>query len=625
MRFYGFAVLALLLLFSSLAAQPKDTNSAAKSAATEKAARDLEAERILNERRANAEALLINLVQDARHFTDDTVRARAQARIADMLWESDRQRSRSIFRSAWDAAETADEKNRQRIEEDIRQQQARNPRGGYGVSPPASLRREVLALAARRDSALGEEFLSKYEEQKAGETAAEKSRNSTRDEARGQRFTIAAELVNGGEIERALQLADPGLSSIDIQSIPFLVRLREKNADAADRRYAAMLANAPNNPQSDANTVSLLASYIFTRQAFVVFRANGSSTSVGGATATPVNVSPDLSAAFFRTATAILLRPLADQSSGASDAQYLAVKRMMPVFEQYAPPEFTAALKAQFEGLSAVASPNARNRDDQFMRKGILPDKPVPDREQSLMDQRDRATTPAERDRINFDLAIQMVDKDDRHARDYVDKIDDVEVRDSTRAYVDASIAWKLINKKDVDRALELVRTGELTHFQKAWLLAGTARIAGGRDREMIIRLVDDAATEARLIQTSDPDRPRAFFAIANLVFNFNRPGIWEVMNDAIKAANSAEQFTGEDGKIVFRLNIKGFSSGHQHGFSDFDIAGIFTKLANENYEKAVELARAFQNQAPRANAVIAIARTVMEEKKRQDLSVVPK
>ena len=96
-------------------------------------------------------------------------------------------------------------------------------------------------------------------------------------------------------------------------------------------------------------------------------------------------------------------------------------------------------------------------------------------------------------------------------------------------------------------------------------------------------------------------------------------------MNDAIKAANSAEQFTGEDGKIVFRLNIKGFNSGHQHGFSDFDIAGIFTRLANENYEKAVELARAFQNQAPRANAVIAIARTVMEEKKRQDLSVVPK
>ena len=288
MRSYLFAVLSLLLVFSSLAAQPKDANSAPKSAAAiEKTARDLEAERILKERRANAEALLINLATDARHFIDDTVRARAQARIADLLWESDRQRSRSIFRSAWDVAEIADEKNRRLIQDEIRKQQARNPQGGYSVSPPPSLRREVLGLAVKRDGALGEEFLSKYEEQKASETAEERSRSSASDQARGQRFNIATELVGSGEIERALQLADPGLGAIDLQSVPFLVRLREKNADAADRRYAAMVANAPSNPQSDANTVSLLASYIFTPQAFVVFRANGSSTSVGGATSAP--------------------------------------------------------------------------------------------------------------------------------------------------------------------------------------------------------------------------------------------------------------------------------------------------------------------------------------------------
>ncbi|HSQ23139.1 MAG TPA: hypothetical protein VLN44_01950 [Pyrinomonadaceae bacterium] len=218
---------------------------------------------------------------------------------------------------------------------------------------------------------------------------------------------------------------------------------------------------------------------------------------------------------------------------------------------------------------------------------------------------------------MNVQLALLMVDKDDLRARDYVEKIDDMELRDNTRAYIDASIAWKLISKKDVDRALELVRTGELTHFQKAWLLARTASPVGDRDREKLMSLVDYAATEARRIETSDPDRPRAFLAIANAVFNLNRPSIWEVMNDAIKAANSADKFTGEDGEIAFHLNAKGINSSHQHRFSDFDVAGIFTKLANEDYEKAVELARGFQNQAPRANAVIAIARFVLEEKKK--------
>jgi hypothetical protein len=610
-------VLTLLLTISTSAlAQSKDPNKPAANAAREKSAEEIETERLLKERRANAQSLLIDLAADAQHFTDDTLSARAQARIADLLWESDRQRSRSMFRSAWDAAETADEKNRQRIQEDIRQQQARNPRGGYSVSPPPSLRREVLGLVARRDAALGEEFLSKYGEQKASETAEERSRRPANDEARGQRFSMATELVNSGEIERALQFAEPGLGSIDIQSVPFLVRLREKNADVADRRYAAMLANAPNNPQSDANTVALLASYIFTPQAFVVFRADGSSAGMGRPSP-PVNVSAELRAAFFRIAGTILSRPLGDQSQGTSDAQYLAIKRMMPLFEQYAPPESTAALKAQLEGLSAVASQNARNRDDQFMRQGILPDKPAPDREQSLVEQRERARTSAERDQINLQLAVQMVDKDERLARDYVDKIDDMELRASARAYIDASIAWKLTEKRDADRALEFARSGDLTHFQKAWLLAGAARMLGDRDREKLNRLVDEAATEARRMETSDPDRPRAFFAIANVVFNFNRPGIWEVMTEAIKASNSADKFTGEDGVIAFRLNSNGMNTGHRHSFSDFDVAGIFTKLSNEDYEKAVELARGFQTAAPRANAVIAIARTVLEEKKK--------
>ena len=68
-------------------------------------------------------------------------------------------------------------------------------------------------------------------------------------------------------------------------------------------------------------------------------------------------------------------------------------------------------------------------------------------------------------------------------------------------------------------------------------------------------------------------------------------------MNDAIKAANSADKFTGEDGVIAFRLNGKGMITGHRHSFADFDVAGIFTKLTNEDYDKAVELARGFQNE----------------------------
>jgi hypothetical protein len=629
----AFAV--IFTVFGAAFGQPKDSNKTPSKAAREKTPQEVEAERLLKERRDNAQSLLVNLATDARHFTDDTVRARSLARIADMLWGNDPERSRSLFRSAWDAAEIADAKSRERMQEDIRQQKASN-RGGYSVVSPPNLRHEVLDLVARRDRALGEEFLNKYNEQQTRDTAEEQNRrnnSSATNEALQERLNLATQLVSEGDLERALQFADPVLGSANINSLDFLARLREKHAAVADQRYAAMLASAQTNPQSDANTISLLAAYIFTPRKFVIFIPNGGASMRGMGGGKGANVSGELRAAFFRTAAAILMHPLRDQSADAIDAQYLAVKRVMPLFEENAPAETVAALRIQFESFRAAASNNALKRGEQFGQFGLglessnsPPNRdgrspqpepgsgtPQVDREQSLIDQRDGVKTPAERDQINVQLALMMIDKDDLRARDYVEKIDEMELRDNTSAYVDASIAWKLISKKDVDRSLELVRTGELTHFQKVWLLTGTARQMGDRDRDKLMSLIDYAATEARVIETSNPDRPRAFLSIANVVFNLNRPSIWEVMNEAIKAANSADRFTGEDGEIAFRL--KGNLSGHQHRFSDFDVAGIFTKLANEDYEKAVELARGFRNEAPRANAVIAIARFVLEKK----------
>ncbi|HBB96492.1 MAG TPA: hypothetical protein DC054_13980 [Blastocatellia bacterium] len=616
-------LLGFTLIFAgsmTVAAQPKQSTPAPAKVSTNEAPVEAEAERLLRERRANAQSLLISLATDARNFTDATVRARSQARIADMLWEADRERSRTMFRSAWDAAEVADAESQQRVQEDIRQQQARTGRGGFAIASPPNLRREVLEFAARHDSKLGEDLLARYKDQKAREAADERNRRSNpfgTDDATAQRFGAAKQIVEAGDIKRALEFADPALGSVNMDSVDFLSQLREKDPAAADQRYAAMILNAPLNPQADANTVSLLSSYLFSPHQYAVFMANGSSTSRMGGGGAPANVSPELRAAFFRMAADILLRPLGDQSTAGPDGQYLGLKRMMPLFEQFAPAELTAALKAQLEGLAAVASDTARNRDNQATdRLNQVLERATVDREQTLLDQAERAKTATERDQINLQLAQMMVDKDDRRARDYVDKIDDMELRDAARAFIDASIAWKLVNKRDADRALELAKNGELSHFQKAWLLSQTAAFVGVKDRGRALPVIEDAAAEARRIETSDPDRPRAFFAIANVVMNLNRAAVWEITSDAIKASNSADKFTGEDGQIVFRLISKGTNSVHQHSFADFDVAGIFTKLAAEDYDKAVQLARGFQGEAPRANAVIAIARSVLDEKK---------
>src|ERR1043165_3552727 len=113
----------------------------------------------LKERRAKARSLLVALSTDARTFHDDTLRARSLARIADALWQIDPEQGRLLFRKAWDAAEVADTESDKKLQEEIGQQRSRTG-GGYAVSLPPNVRREVLKLAARHDRALSEELLA---------------------------------------------------------------------------------------------------------------------------------------------------------------------------------------------------------------------------------------------------------------------------------------------------------------------------------------------------------------------------------------------------------------------------------------------------------------------------------
>src|SRR2546428_13134616 len=146
--------------------EPKRTGPAKDAPSNSKPTEDPEAERIIRERRANAQSLLIALAADAGKFSAPALRARTQARIADFLWSLARERARAMFRTAWDAAVLADQKAWERVREDIRQQQAQTGNGAWVAATPPDLRREVLRLAAKHDRELGEELLKKFKKQK---------------------------------------------------------------------------------------------------------------------------------------------------------------------------------------------------------------------------------------------------------------------------------------------------------------------------------------------------------------------------------------------------------------------------------------------------------------------------
>jgi hypothetical protein len=585
-------------------AKPKTpiSNVAAKEAADSKA----DAERLDNERRAQARALLISLASDARSFRDQMLRARSLARIADVLWNADTEQGRTLFRKAWEAADIADRESHEHIV--------------LGQWPP-NLRVEVLKLTARHDRQLAEEFLQKL---KADEQ--EKKTDSTPNlwglpEALEQRLRLAQEMLGAGDIERALQFADPVLNSVTMSTLEFLTNLREKDPAAADQRYAAVLGSTAANMQADANTISLLSSYIFTPHLYVPFTDEGrSQASWMSNLSPPANVDPQLRLAFFQTAASVLLRPEQRPEQGAIPpgvvSKYMVVKRMMPLFEKYAPREIAVSMRGQFEALSAMVNEGVRQQKDDWLEKGIGPEKSAVEEEQPVQDQIEHAKTSGERDELYFKLALRAVDKDDMKARDYVAKIEESEFRKQAQAWVDACLAFGAIRKKKAKTALEMLRIGELTHIQRVYVLTQAAQLLAKTDRDQALSLLDEASAEVRRLDGTGPDRPRALLAIANALKLIEPARVWDAVYDSIKAANSTDGFTGEDGGLSMQVASKAVIITRMEQAVDFDIAGIFSQMAKDDYERAVELARGYQAEAPRAVATVAIARAVLETKK---------
>ena len=426
--FAAIACLCLALLVPNALAQTKKTKAAAEDADAEAA-----------EQRTVAISLVTSLADEARSFKDQTRRARVQARAADVLWDTDPERARELFRRAWDAAETVDaEAAKKRAEEMKRLESEGGPvviRGG------PDLRSEVLRLVAKRDRKLGEEFL------KALDDDAEKERNDVAADQRrkdpngrlgaSQRLQLARRLVEDGEVERAIQFATPALNGVNIDTIFFLSALREKNAQLADSAYTNLLALAARDPSSDANTASGLSSYLFTPFLYVTFEPSGGANQSRQRGPTPgPQVDATLRNNFLKVAYQILMQPLAapdqDRTTSGQTGKYLIIKRMLPLFEQYAA-DLAPGLRTQMTALASYVPPQMQQGENRSVSVGIQPESEEGDPLQRMQERLDRAKTSDERDAIYADYAVALSQDGNPRGKDLVDKIENTELRKTSR------------------------------------------------------------------------------------------------------------------------------------------------------------------------------------------------
>jgi hypothetical protein len=631
------ALCSALSPVQSFAQQPQAKPKPAKTTAKKPAA---EVDPMAEIQRTTAVSLVTTLADEARTFREPSLRSRVQARAADALWETDREKAVTLFRRAWDEAESADAEADRRVAEERKRQQ--RERGSFSISLPPSLRNEVLRLAAKRDRALGEEFLSKLDEarkREADSAATSNERPSAPEQdasgkpqrpdpmetppAVAQRLRLAAQLLES-DVDRAILFADPALGSVTPVGLEFLARLRQKNAPVADERYAVMVARAAANPASDANTASLLSSYLFSPTLFMTFSANAGSNAnswgrggPNGFTPPGASVAPQLRAAFFNAASAILLRPTPtpeqDFTSSGRAGWHMVITRLLPLFDQYAPDK-SAALRAKTASLSPDAPDWLRQGgQNNALTRGLVPEDPNRDHLGETLRRLDGAKSTEERDAVYVDAVFDAQRQKDPRVEEFLNKIEDADVRKQLRAYIDIEAARAAVGEKDVDALLRLARGGTLTSFQRVWALTEAARLVAKNEPGRAVELLDEAQTEAKeRIDAASKERVSALVAIATQLVEIDRARAWEVMLEVVKASNAAKEYTGEDGRLDTRFQSRNMTMRSSTSAQSFDLTDIFTKLAREDLQRAADLARTFEGESPRAFATLAVARTVL-------------
>ncbi|HLA10777.1 MAG TPA: hypothetical protein VJ023_09305 [Pyrinomonadaceae bacterium] len=612
--------LLLLVCFLGFSATGFAQESAEKKTppAKPKAVKAEEADALDAQRRLVAASLLTALADESRSFRDQALRARVGARAADAFWNTDEDKARALFRRAWDEAETADAEAARKYNEEIRRQ--RQDGGPFAMRRPRDLRSEVLRLVAKRDSKLGEEFLKKLaaaDEQAAKEAGDPRLDPSAAPIADAKRLQTARRLLEDGDVERAMQFASPALHSVNRDSVYFLSALREKNAAAADQGFLALLARTERNPAADANIVSGLSSYAFTPFLYVTFSKEGGASMSRERAETPApDLPPAVRASFFRVAAEILMRPLQapdqDLTTSGRIGKFMVIKRLLPLFEQYAA-DYAPVLKTQMTALSTDV-PDRLQRENRALTRGILPDDTSRTPLEVMQERLDRARTSEERDGIYADYALDLAGKRDPKAQELLDKIDNAELRKSVQAYIDFQAAQQAINNNEPGEAARIAKSGELTSSQRVWTYTRAARLLLKTDRARAAELLEEAMAEARRIGGNSADRPKCLVGVATVMMEIDRVRGWELVNEALKAANASEGFTGEDSSVVSTLRTRQMVVISNASAADFDLLGLFRSLAKDDLNRSIEIAKGFTAEAPRATATLAIARALLEK-----------
>ncbi|MBV8858687.1 MAG: hypothetical protein JOZ02_17270 [Acidobacteria bacterium] len=580
--------------------------------------------------RRKAVAVLLEVAAGAKALEDASQRASVLTLAASALWGADEQAARSTFARAWEAAVESDEAEFKKEQE-----------GGRDGDLPerfTGMREAVLAAAAQHDPRMADAWLGALAEwlarRRGEEAAAEEGGGGadigpadefTRD---GQRLSLASTLADEGSYAEAARVAAPTIQGgVSGALVEFLLRLRMGAPEEADRLYLQLLASARARPDSTANDVLILSSYVLTPRLLAAVNADGSVGFRPIADAPAAQTSARTREVFFDSAAAILLRASPDsQAAGDTSALYFAIGRLLPYFEREGP-RHAAALQAKLSSLAAQLGLERRaGLDSKMGTRDLSPQNPA-DPLRRLLEQADGAGDPKLRDEARLKVVVEAARKSLwERARRAAEEIADPETQHAARAAIDAfqvATARTAFNgdEGDLEKMEALARGADVPPALRAYGFVLAADLAARRGaHESAAALLEEAFAQAAQTERGTFARDAAALLTASAAARLDSPRAWDALAAAVAALNEDEKFDGAP--IQFGLETRtefgpGVADALDYALGQFDLEELFDAAAQKNFDRATAEARNLKSPAARAQALIWAARAELVKAER--------
>ena len=546
---------------------------------------------------AKALALIDEAAADGRTLKLAANRALISARAADLMWNQDEDRARSLFREAF---ASASEKSG-----DATTVSPYGHHGGYDAS--AELKQQILQMIARRDPQLAIELLpDDADSMRHARTMREMGGDPSHME-----LTLAL-AVAAKNPQKAVEIAERSLTKgVSYRVSELLTRLSAKDPEAAAKLASAVAKKLTSGDFKDDQTRGMATTLLTLATADQPPISIASPASSGA----KAKRTPLLSEQAIRDLTEAVAASALSEISGP-DA-FTELQSLMPVIEKYAPTRAAplrrrvTTITQKIEELERLSGGGGRQQMSGNM-SGVR----VGTTEEMLLA---AAKTSPEMQPYAYSQAVQraLADKDFARARKIVsDNVSDPAFRSELNAQIDSQAAEAALLEgriADARRLLPQMRTDE----ERAMMLARLGiKAAGDGDKTLARGLIDEARTfvdgqatntarlgtqvwVAQAYMLVEPER--GFEMIETVVERFNELASAAALLDGF--LQQGRSF--EDGEMILTSGVAINSL-----FRPFEEA--LSSLARSDFDRARAAVRLIQRPEVRAAANLRIAEGIL-------------